>query len=113
MQGLVQKRARDSKDPPRTIIGNAIETVNDDTKPLIRRSLTARNIRNTRHVARLEPANPKSLAHLKIPKEFKMLGLEVFMKYDGWNGDERIQLENVDEQNVHYPTPCLSGKQQR
>uniref|UniRef100_A0A915DYX0 Uncharacterized protein n=1 Tax=Ditylenchus dipsaci TaxID=166011 RepID=A0A915DYX0_9BILA len=68
-----------------------MELVSEHSKPMIRRSLTSRNIRNIRHEANLEPPNPQSLKDLKIPEEFTKLGEEVFLKFDGWHNDERIQ----------------------
>uniref|UniRef100_A0A915EN38 Uncharacterized protein n=1 Tax=Ditylenchus dipsaci TaxID=166011 RepID=A0A915EN38_9BILA len=72
-----------------------MELVSQHSKSLIRRSLTSRNIRNIRHEAHLEPPNPKSLKDLKVPKEFTKLGEEVFLKFDGWHLDERIQFPGL------------------
>uniref|UniRef100_A0A915EI87 OTU domain-containing protein n=1 Tax=Ditylenchus dipsaci TaxID=166011 RepID=A0A915EI87_9BILA len=97
MQGNVQEQAISSKEAPRAILGRAIESVDEDSRPLIRRSYVARNIRYIRHTAKLEPANPKTLQDLKIEEPYKMRGKEVFLKYDGWNGDERILLFSTDK----------------
>uniref|UniRef100_A0A915E9C8 Uncharacterized protein n=1 Tax=Ditylenchus dipsaci TaxID=166011 RepID=A0A915E9C8_9BILA len=46
MQGNVQEQAISSKEAPRAILGRAIESVDEDSRPLIRRSYVARNIRS-------------------------------------------------------------------
>uniref|UniRef100_A0A915DUW6 FLYWCH-type domain-containing protein n=1 Tax=Ditylenchus dipsaci TaxID=166011 RepID=A0A915DUW6_9BILA len=97
MQGYVQEKSVSSKEPPRKILAEAIERTDEDSQPLIRRSLVTRNIRNHRHTARVEPANPQMLIDLKIPEAYQMCGKEVFLKYDGWNNDERILIFATDK----------------
>uniref|UniRef100_A0A915EL79 FLYWCH-type domain-containing protein n=1 Tax=Ditylenchus dipsaci TaxID=166011 RepID=A0A915EL79_9BILA len=97
MQGSLQKQAMESREAPRAIIGKAIQKVAEEARPLIRRSLMGRAIRRRRHEEKLEPANPKNLKELVIPKEFQMRNDELFLKYDGWNGDERILLFSTDK----------------
>jgi len=66
MQGRIQEEAMKSKEAPRSIIAKAIQEVPEEARPLIRRSLFGRNIRNIRHEAKLEPANPKTLKELVV-----------------------------------------------
>uniref|UniRef100_A0A915D4M1 FLYWCH-type domain-containing protein n=1 Tax=Ditylenchus dipsaci TaxID=166011 RepID=A0A915D4M1_9BILA len=92
LQGIVQDKAMECKDMPRKIIGSSISSVSEEAQPFIRRSLLARNIRNIRHEAKQEPSNPKNIQELLIPNSFKMAGIEEFLKYDGWNGEERVLI---------------------
>uniref|UniRef100_A0A915DZT7 FLYWCH-type domain-containing protein n=1 Tax=Ditylenchus dipsaci TaxID=166011 RepID=A0A915DZT7_9BILA len=46
--------------------------------------------------SRLEPANPKTLQELVIPIEYQLYGKEVFLKFDGWNGKDRVQMFSTD-----------------
>uniref|UniRef100_A0A915DED6 non-specific serine/threonine protein kinase n=3 Tax=Ditylenchus dipsaci TaxID=166011 RepID=A0A915DED6_9BILA len=99
-------------------MGDSMELMREHSKPMIRRSLVSRNVRNTRHEANLEPPNTQSLKDLKIPEEFTKVGIEVFLKFDGWHQDERIQifttnrcLDFMDHKKwgadaTFDPTPC-------
>jgi hypothetical protein len=71
IQGVVQKQALSSKAPPRGIIASALQGMPEYSTSLIRRSFVGRNIRKIRHVAKLEPPNPKSLEELKVSYFFQ------------------------------------------
>uniref|UniRef100_A0A915E3R3 Protein FAR1-RELATED SEQUENCE n=1 Tax=Ditylenchus dipsaci TaxID=166011 RepID=A0A915E3R3_9BILA len=92
LQGVVQNKAVLSKEAPRSIVADCIAGVSEEAKPLVRRSLLARNIRSIRNEENLEPANPKNLNELLVPNEYKILDVEEFLEYDGWNNDERILI---------------------
>uniref|UniRef100_A0A915E790 Uncharacterized protein n=1 Tax=Ditylenchus dipsaci TaxID=166011 RepID=A0A915E790_9BILA len=64
LQGVVQRKAVLSKEAPRSIVADCIAGVSEEAKPLVRRSLLARNIRSIRNEENLEPANPKNLHEL-------------------------------------------------
>uniref|UniRef100_A0A915E9P4 Uncharacterized protein n=1 Tax=Ditylenchus dipsaci TaxID=166011 RepID=A0A915E9P4_9BILA len=95
-QGIVQKQAVSSKDPPRNIIGKALKEVSKEAWGRIRRSFAAKNIRSIRHENNLEPANPKSLQLLVVPKAYHMYGEETFLKFDGWNAIDRVLIFSTD-----------------
>uniref|UniRef100_A0A915D041 MULE transposase domain-containing protein n=1 Tax=Ditylenchus dipsaci TaxID=166011 RepID=A0A915D041_9BILA len=96
-QGIVQKQALSSKELPRRVIGNALNKISKQAWGHIRRSFVANNIRNIRHENKLEPANPKNLQSLEVPKDFQMYQDEVFLKFDGWNGAQRVLIFSTNK----------------
>ena len=66
LQGDVQEEAMKSKEVLRGILAGCLLTVPEDAEGFVDRSNVARNIRNIRHQAKLEPANSKSLDKLVV-----------------------------------------------
>uniref|UniRef100_A0A915DHM7 Ubiquitin-like protease family profile domain-containing protein n=1 Tax=Ditylenchus dipsaci TaxID=166011 RepID=A0A915DHM7_9BILA len=62
-QGIVQKQAVSSKDPPRSIIGKALKEVSKEAWGRILRSFAAKTF--------------------AVPKAYQMYGEETFLKFDG------------------------------
>ena len=43
--------------------------------PHVRRSNVSRDINRIRHIAQVEPANPRTLQELEIPQEYRQIGV--------------------------------------
>uniref|UniRef100_A0A915EEK5 OTU domain-containing protein n=1 Tax=Ditylenchus dipsaci TaxID=166011 RepID=A0A915EEK5_9BILA len=95
-QCKVQQEAMLTKDKPRAIISTLLTSVKAEARPAIRLSVVGRTIRKRRNIANVEPANPKSLRELQISASFATINNENCLKYDGWNGEERILIVSTN-----------------